>query len=154
MTATLESPNQPDVIALIRELDDYQDTLYPPEARYALDLTALCQPEVLFAVARDDQGTALGCAAVVLTAAQGELKRMYVRPVERGQGLARQILQALERAAIARGCELLLLETGPAQPDAIAFYERQGFARRGPFGDYPDHPMSVFMGKPLAKAPA
>lgn len=152
MTVTFESPNQPDVIALIRELDDYQDTLYPPEARYALDLTALCQPGVLFAVARDDHGMALGCAAVVLTGTQGELKRMYVRPMARGQGLARQILQFLERAAIARGCERLLLETGPAQPEAIAFYERQGFARCGPFGDYPDHPLSVFMGKALHMA--
>ena len=39
--AQLEPPDQPAVIALIAELDAYQDTLYPPEARYALDLTAL-----------------------------------------------------------------------------------------------------------------
>jgi putative acetyltransferase len=154
MTVTLESPNQPDVIALIEALDAYQDTLYPPEARYALDLTALCQPEVLFAVARDDHGVAQGCAAVVLGPAYGEVKRMFVTPGARGTGLARQILQALEHEAQARGCTALRLETGPAQPDAIAFYERQGFLRCGPFGDYPDHPLSVFMGKALHKAPS
>lgn len=147
MTIAFESPDQPDVIALIAELDAYQDTLYPPEARYALDLAALCRPNVLFAVARDAAGTALGCAAVVLTPSHGEIKRMFVRPAARGQGLAGQLLQVLEREAIARGCPQLLLETGPRQPEAIAFYESQGFARCGPFGDYADHPLSVFMGK-------
>lgn len=152
MTIALESPDQPEVIALIEALDAYQDSLYPPEARYALDLTALCQPHVLFAVARDDHGVAQGCAAVVLGPDHGEVKRMFVRPEARGQGLAAQILQTLEHAARARGCPALMLETGPAQPEAIAFYERQGFARRGPFGSYPDHPLSVFMGKALHKA--
>lgn len=151
MTIALESPDQPDVIALIGELDAYQDTLYPPEARYALDLASLCRPEVLFAVARGADGAALGCAAVVLGPAYGEVKRMYVQPSARGQGLAAQIMGALEAAARARGCTALMLETGPMQPDAIAFYQRQGFSRRGRFGDYPDHPLSVFMGKTLAK---
>ena len=36
----LESPGQPDVVQLIAELDAYQDTLYPPESRQALDLAA------------------------------------------------------------------------------------------------------------------
>lgn len=49
MDIALESPDQPEVIALIAALDAYQDSLYPPEARYALDLTALMQPQVLFA---------------------------------------------------------------------------------------------------------
>jgi putative acetyltransferase len=47
------------------------------------------------------------------------------------------------------GCEELLLETGPYQPEALAFYSKQGYTRRGPFGAYPDHPLSVFMGKHL-----
>lgn len=147
---TFETANQPDVIALIAELDAYQDTLYPAEARYALDLTALCQPQVLFAVARNEQGAALGCGAVVLGPDHGEIKRMFVRPVARGQGTARQLIRTLERAAIERGCRQLMLETGPYQPEALAFYASEGYARRGPFGSYPDHPLSVFMGKTLS----
>lgn len=152
MTIAFESPRQPDVIALIHELDAYQDSLYPAEARYALDLDALCQPHVLFAVARDDEGAALGCAAVVLGSDHGEIKRMYVRPEARGQGAARQIIRALEQAAAARGCQQLMLETGPYQPEALAFYASEGYAVRGPFGGYPDHPLSVFMGKSLARS--
>lgn len=154
MTAiTFETANQPDVIALIAELDAYQDTLYPAEARYALDLSALCQPQVLFAVARDAQGVAVGCGAVVLGPDHGELKRMFVRPAARGRGTAQQLIRRLEQAAFERGCRQLLLETGPCQPEALAFYASAGYARRGPFGDYPDHPLSVFMGKTLSAEP-
>ena len=150
MPVMLESPDQPEVIALIAELDAYQDTLYPPEARYALDLAALKQPNVAFAVARDAGHQAVGCAAVVVDDTQGELKRMYLRPAARGQGLAQQLLRVLEAAAASKGCRQLCLETGPYQAEALAFYARQGFVRRGPFGSYPDHPLSVFMEKRLA----
>ncbi|PXF31002.1 GCN5 family acetyltransferase [Pokkaliibacter plantistimulans] len=151
MHVALESPNQPDVIALISELDAYQDTLYPPEARYALDLSSLQQPNVIFAVARNDEGAALGCGAVVLQQGFGEIKRMYVRSAVRGQGTARQIIETLEAAALDRDCTLLMLETGPYQTEALAFYSRQGYARCAPFGDYPDHPLSVFMQRLLVK---
>lgn len=144
-----ESPNQPDVIPLIGELDAYQDSLYPPEARYALDLASLMQPNVRFVVARDARGAAIGCGAVVLAPGHGELKRMYVQPGARGSGVAQGILALLEAAAVADGCPEILLETGPFQPQAIAFYEKQGYRRRAAFGDYPEHPMSVFMGKRL-----
>ena len=149
MTIAPESPDQPEVIALIAELDAYQDKLYPPESRHLLDLASLKQPHVLFFVARDEAGQAMGCGAVVLGAAQGEIKRMYVAPDYRGKGIARQLLQALESASIDAGCKLLLLETGPFQPEALALYASLGYERRGPFGGYTDDPLSVFMQKTL-----
>ena len=66
MTIALECPDQPEVIALIAELDAYQDTLYPPESRHSLDVASLTQAWVFFAVARDAEGHAVGCGAVVL----------------------------------------------------------------------------------------
>ncbi|MEJ6004919.1 GNAT family N-acetyltransferase [Paucibacter sp. AS339] len=152
MRVTKETPDQPDVIALIAELDAYQDTLYPAEARYALDLASLKKANVVFVVARDSGGKALGCGAVVVSESHGELKRMYVRQENRGQGVAQQVLVELEASAAKMGCQELLLETGPYQPEALAFYKKQGYERRGPFGTYPDHPLSVFMGKGLAPA--
>ncbi|MGM9486995.1 GNAT family N-acetyltransferase [Ideonella sp. YS5] len=149
MQVTLESPDQADVIQLIAELDAYQDTLYPPESRHALDLASLKQPHVLFAVARDASARAIGCGAVVLGAEYGEVKRMYVRPDGRGQGIARRLLDLLEAHAKAKGCAMLTLETGPRQPEALAFYESRGFSRTGPYGEYRDDPLSVFMRKPI-----
>jgi putative acetyltransferase len=150
MTIAFESPDQPDVIALIAELDAYQDTLYPPESRHALDLASLKQANVLFAVARDSTGEAMGCGAIVLGPEFGELKRMYVSPRGRGQGVARKLLGLLESRATGSGCKLLKLETGPYQHEALALYASAGYERRGPFGDYTNDPLSVFMQKHIA----
>jgi putative acetyltransferase len=152
MTITFESPDQADVIALIAELDAYQDTLYPPESRHSLDLASLKQTNVLFAVARDSAARAVGCGAIVLHEDFGEIKRMYVSPVSRGQGVARQLLSTLEEKAMVAGCKRLALETGPYQPEALGLYASMGYERRGPFGKYTDDPLSVFMEKHLAPA--
>lgn len=152
MQIHLESPQQADVQTLIAELDAYQQTLYPAECVYSLDLASLPPETLLFAVARDAAGAARACGAIVVTPAFGELKRMYVHPDSRGLGLARRLLALLEEQALARGCRLLTLETGIHQPDAIALYARHGYQRRGPYGDYRDDPFSVFMEKPLQAA--
>lgn len=149
MNVSLESPQQGEVIDLIAELDAYQDTLYPAESRHALDLTSLNKPDVLFAVARDGASRAVGCGAVVLNADFGELKRMYVSPQCRGQGVATRILAVLESKAMESGTSLLMLETGPFQPEALGLYESCGYERRGPFGEYSNDPLSVFMQKRL-----
>jgi len=147
----LERADQPDVIALIDELDAYQKPLYPPECHYGIDIDALMQPNVLFAVARTNEGEAVGCIAVVQNGDWGELKRMFVRPALRGKGLAQALLDFVEIEAALRGMRLMRLETGPLQFEALRFYERSGYARRGPFADYPDDPHSVFMEKPLVR---
>lgn len=149
-TVGLERADQPDVIALIAELDAHQDTLYPPEARHVLDVSQLVQPHVVFAVARDEAGQALGCGAVVLSAAYGEVKRLFVSPRGRGRGVATRLMALLEARATAQGCRVLMLETGPYQTEALALYTCCGFSRRGPFSTYADHPLSVFMQKSVA----
>lgn len=149
MQFQLESPNQPEIIALIAELDSYQDTLYPAEVRYALDLTTLENESVLFVVGRADDGTAIACGAVILHGESGELKRLFVRPAHRTQGAAARVLAQLEVESLKRGCRQIMLETGPYQLEAMAFYKKQGFQICGAFGDYPEHPLSVFMQKSL-----
>lgn len=147
MKITFETPDQPEIVALIADLDAYQLTLYPPESVYALNMAALKQPNVLFAVARNPEGAAIACGAIVVTPEFAELKRMYVRPEARGQGVAKKVLNLLEAEAMAQGCKLFTLETGPYQHEALALYERYGYERRGPYGDYRDDPFSVFMQK-------
>jgi putative acetyltransferase len=148
VTIRLESADQPDVLALIEDLDAYQKPLYPIESFHGIDLAALTQPDVLFAVARDGNGRAVGCGAMVVGPHHGEIKRMYIRPVARGQGIGGRVLALLEAKARERGCMLFRLETGYLQAEALALDARCGYARRGPFGDYTDDPTSVFMEKP------
>lgn len=145
----IERPDQPEVAALVDELDAFQKPLYPPESHHGIDVPALMQPNVLFAVARDGS-EAVGCGAVVLNDGWGELKRMYVRPGSRGRGVAQGVLAFLESSARRRGFRLIRLETGVSQPEALRLYERAGYLRRGPFGQYGPDPLSVFMEKSLA----
>ena len=156
LTARLERPDQPDVIALIAALDAYQRPLYPAESHHGVDIPALLAPGVLFAVARTSAGIAVGIGAVLREReadfGAGEIKRMYVPPAMRGQGIARAVLAFLESQARAHGCRVLRLETGIHQPEAIRFYARQGFLIRPPFGHYREDPMSLFMEKFLAPA--
>lgn len=147
MRVELESPDQPEVVRLIDELDAYQKPLYPAESHHGIDMAALLAPGVLFAVAREDSGAALGCGAIVVEQGYGEVKRMYVRPSGRGRGVAKALLNLLEAQARLRGCAMFALETGYLQHDAIALYERCGYERCGPFGDYQPDPNSVFMRK-------
>ncbi|MEV4942897.1 GNAT family N-acetyltransferase [Streptomyces zaomyceticus] len=79
-----------------------------------------------------------------------ELKRMYVIPEARGLGLARRILAALESDARTAGRTRMVLETGIAQPEAIALYTSSGYEPCPKFGHYRDHPSSRCFAKPLA----
>jgi putative acetyltransferase len=146
----LESARQSDVIALVDELDAYQTVLYPPESNHGIDIDALSQANVLFAVLRDQNGAAIGCGAVVIGEDFGEIKRMFVRPDFRGRGAAKALLAFLEVESARRGCTSIMLETGISQPEALALYARCGYSRRGPFARYIDDPLSVFMSKQLA----
>lgn len=104
----------------------------------------------VFLVARDADGTALGCGGLrFLGPGEAEIKRMYVAPAARGTGVATAILHALEEAARAADVTTLLLETGTAQPDAMRFYEREGYHRIDNFGPYRDEPLSVCYAREL-----
>jgi GNAT superfamily N-acetyltransferase len=67
-----------------------------------------------------------------------EIKRMYVAPSARGRGLARAMLAHLEQTARAAGAEVMVLETGLAQPEAIALYTSAGYQPIPGFGFYKD----------------
>jgi predicted kinase len=78
-----------------------------------------------------------------------EIKRLYVRPGHRGHGHARVMMGAVERAAFRVGATRLVLETGEAQPEAVALYAGIGYARIPPYGTYADDPRSICMAKTL-----
>ena len=151
-----ERPDRPAAMALLAELDRYLAGLYPPEANHILSVQALLAPGIRFLGAW--QGERLvGCGAVRRMDAEnetgdrayGEVKRMYVHPDARGQRVGQRLLSALEDGLRADGITQALLETGELQTQALRAYERAGYARRGPFGGYPDNGLSVFMGKSL-----
>lgn len=82
---------------------------------------------------------------------QAEIKRMYVVPEARRQGIARALLAALEEEARRLGVAALILETGERQPEAIALYHSAGFERCPCWGDYLASPLAVCFAKPLVE---
>jgi putative acetyltransferase len=97
----------------------------------------------VFVVARDREGRALGCGGLrPMEPGAAEIKRMFVRPEARGQGVARVLLERLEVEARDRGIRLLRLETGTLQPDAQSFYEAAGYQPIPCFGEYAGAPLS------------
>ncbi|HEU5469040.1 MAG TPA: GNAT family N-acetyltransferase [Actinophytocola sp.] len=78
-----------------------------------------------------------------------ELKRMYVSPARRGRGLARAMLAELELSARRAGHGRVILETGPAQPEALKLYRSSGYTDVPAFGHYKDAPLAVHLGKTL-----
>ena len=149
MIINTETPDQPEVRALLGKLDAYCAALYPAESNHLMDIASLVGGDVLFLVARDVEGRAVGCAALVNRGAYGEVKRMMVDEARRGQGTGRQLLEHLAMFARMAGVRELKLETGIHQPEAIALYERFGFTRCAPFGAYQPDPLSLFMEKSL-----
>jgi putative acetyltransferase len=91
----------------------------------------------VFVVARDARWRALGCGALrSIDGGTVQIKRMFVRDDARGSGLGRRLLPALEEHAVRLGATRVVLETGLAQPDAVALYERAGYRRIPCFGAY------------------
>jgi len=139
---------------LIGELDATLAAEYPPEQRHGLKLDAIFAPHMRFFVA-DLDGLPVGCGGVALFDDFAEVKRMYVREIARGKGVAQAILARLEAEARAARLPVLRLETGTVQHAAMRLYERAGFKVCGAFGAYAAMPAtaiatSVFMEKPLA----
>ena len=144
-------PNEPGVRELVDALDVYQRSLYPEESNHLDSLSELSKTNVIFLCAsRDDTVVACGAAKVLEDIeCYGEIKRMYVTPAARGQGLSRRLLEELEARLLDRDVHIARLETGVHQPEALGLYERMGYCKRAPFGEYVEDPLSVFMEKRL-----
>ncbi len=132
---------------LIAELEAHLSPLYPAESRHGYSVAKLLREDVAFFVIHHD-GLPAGCGGLQLFGAEyGEVKRMYVRPAFRGLGLGKAMLERLEKYARERQVNVLRLETGIYQTEAIGLYERFGFQRQPPFGEYKEDPMSVYFEK-------
>ncbi|MBW1597672.1 GNAT family N-acetyltransferase [Streptomyces sp. JJ38] len=114
-------------------------------------------PRGLYLMVYDDAGVPVATGAWRAMDRDGEgyqdgdaeIKRMYVVPAARGQGLARKILAQLEADARAAGRARMVLETGDKQPEAIALYESEGYEPCSKFGYYRNEPESRCYAKTL-----
>jgi len=77
-----------------------------------------------------------------------EIKRMYVVPEARQQGLGRRLLEELEAAARELGYARIRLDTGARQPHAQAMYQRAGYH---PIDNYNGNAQASFWGEKILR---
>ena len=80
----------------------------------------------------------VGCVSLrPLGPGLGEVKRLWVAPQARGQGLARRLMTAVEDQARALGHTALNLDTNAALTEAIALYHKTGWTEIPPYSGFP-----------------
>ncbi len=120
-----------------RELAQRFDGGFDPARTMPAEASELTPPVGVFLVARLD-GQPVGCGALKTTGrGLGDIKRMWVAQSDRGLGIGRRILEALEDHARALGLTVLHLETNSTLKEAQAMYRNYGYQEVAPFNDEP-----------------
>ena len=147
----IADPQGADALALLRQAAIEARALYPelhrPDAPWPTNPPTPVGGVYLVGYAG---GEACVCGALrPLDAQTVEIRRMFVLPAQRRQGLARAVLVELERHAARLVARRMRLETGSRQHAAMALYQACGFTRIPPFGEHVGDPWSVCFEKPV-----
>lgn len=139
-----------DLLELVRLLDADLNSRYGiVQAQYD-QFNSLASVDA--AVVADLNGQPVGCGCYRrMDETTTEIKRMFVRPENRGSGAAARLLAELENWAIEAGFSRAVLETGIKNPEAIRFYAKSGYARIENYGQYVGMENSICMAKSLVR---
>jgi putative acetyltransferase len=140
-----EDPRSPEAQGLLSAFVEEVRKRYeePPADVGYFDPNLVSIPRSVFLVVRSE-GEAVGCGALVpMEDEVAEIKRMFVVPGERGHGIAKRILEELERFARDFEYDAIRLETGVKQPESIALYGKSGFYRVPNFAPFEDDATAV-----------
>jgi putative acetyltransferase len=128
-------PAMPEATNLISALDDDLRERYPGSPIHGIEPVEFRASGGVFLIGKLD-GVGVACGAIRPLSGVAELKRMFVRRDQRGRGFGRATLAALEKIATRRGFQMIRLETGVNQPEAVGLYESIGYHRIPCFGEY------------------
>ena len=135
----------PDFQKLTRLFDDYLVDIDGDEKDFFASYNNVYIDTVLVVY---ENGEAIGCGAFKeFDEVTAEIKRMFVLPEQRGKGLAKYILNAIEDWASEMGYTNYILETSPKLESAIALYKKMGYEIIPNFKQYIDVENSMCMKK-------
>ena len=140
----------PDFIELVRALD--LDLAERDGLEYAFYAQFNKIDRIKFVVIAYDGDLPVGCGAIREYAPDSmEVKRMYTAPTHRGHGIASRVLRELEDWAAEMSYAKCVLETGKKQPEAVALYQKNGYALIPNYGQYVAVENSVCFEKKLRR---
>ncbi len=142
-------PHSDQAIALIKLLDADLNGLYEAQATYA-GHNLLAADVTFYCAMLAGEAVACGGFRPMSDPEAVEVKRMYVAPHVRQQGIGRKILEQIERDAARLGYRFARLETGTKQLAAIQLYQKAGFRPIPCYPPYTDMPESICYEKALA----
>ncbi len=138
----------PDFIKLVRHLDQDLAIRDGEEHSFYAQFNKIATIKHVIVAYLDERP--VGCGAIKAHDENTmEVKRMFVFPELRGQGIATKILEELENWARELGYERCVLETGKKQPEAIHLYQKNGFQIISNYGQYAGVENSVCFEKRL-----
>ena len=147
-------PTGPDATLLIQHLSAELGSRYGDDGAGAFSVEDVQIPRSAFVIAYVD-GHPMGCGALKPFALDmpniAEVKRMFVEPDMRGQGLSKKILAKLESIALENGYDTIRLETGQKQSEAIGLYKSARYYQIPCYGQYAHRPLSVCFEKKIFK---
>jgi len=118
-----------------------------------LSVEEMRPPQGIFLVARHDRHLVGGVGLRSIAEPDlhfAEVKRLWVRPDLRREGIGLVLMKEIESRARELRYLTLFLETGPAQPEALALYRSNGWTE---IDHYPDgvfcHPQAHWFKKDL-----
>lgn len=150
LSLTRTTSDNPDFRTLVRLLD--QDLQVRDGAEHAFYAQYNKIDKINHAVVAYRDGEPVGCGAIKEFSPElMEVKRMFVLPEYRGQGVAPAVLAELEQWAAELGYAGCVLETGKKQPEAIRLYQKSGYALIPNYGQYIGIENSVCMQKSVAR---
>jgi GNAT superfamily N-acetyltransferase len=114
---------------------------FSPAVGLTVDALDFQPPNGVFLLATLDEDP-VGCGGLrLLTAQVGEIKRLFVRRLARGQGIARTLLGGLEDRARDRGFKAIRLDTHGGEPSAVGLFRAAGYQ---PIADYNGNPYARY----------
>lgn len=145
------SYDDPDFGSLIKLLNKDLLMRYPETQQHYAPLNVIKQNANVVIAYVDGEAAGCGCYRDAAGESTVEIKRMYVREENRGQGIAHAVLRELEAWALEEGKTEAILETGPRNHEALALYRKLGYAQIENYEPYVNMKESICMGKSLLR---
>ncbi|WP_298476526.1 GNAT family N-acetyltransferase [uncultured Maribacter sp.] len=124
-----------DFIALVKELDAYLAVTDGDEHDFYNQFNSIQNLKYVIVVYLNN--IPVGCGSIKpMNTSSTEIKRMYVSPKARGNGIATKILKELESWTSELGFTSCILETGTRQTEAVALYKKNHYKVITNYGQY------------------